>query len=198
MLIFFRGLPGSGKSHLAKRYFGGLLHLEADMFCFKDGIYVFSKDQLKVNHALCQAFCNDALKFTGCDVMVSNTFTRHWEIEPYLNLAKEHQQPYQIFSVESPSVVARDVPLNIIATMKERWEPIDGEIVLENPIGMQDPTKLSIAVAAMNLKVVDWADKNGFDVFSRTTPISSVADMNKMNVTNVNDLDGGKDGDTAD
>ncbi|MHA1662238.1 MAG: AAA family ATPase [Candidatus Thorarchaeota archaeon] len=198
MLIFFRGPPGSGKSHLAKRYFGGILHLEADMFCFKDGIYVFEKDQLKINHALCQAFCADALKFSGCDVMISNTFSRQWEIEPYLTLAKEYQHPYQIFCVKSPSVVARDVPKNVIATMINRWEDFEDEIVLNNPIGERDPMKINAAVTAMNFKVVDWAGKVGFDIFSRTTPISNSLDMNTMNITDINDLDGDEDGTSTD
>lgn len=185
MLIFFRGLPGSSKTFLARRYFGGLFHLETDMFFFKDGMYVFDRDQLDMNHALCEIMFSNALKLTQCDIVVSNTFVRSWEIKPYLDMAAEYNQPYQIFTVKSNAVVVRDVPEKVIVAMRERWEPIDGEIILESSIGIVDKKEIIASVKKINVKISEWAAKAGFNIFSRSTPIQQLSSK----FTRLDDLD---------
>lgn len=50
-LFLLRGLPGAGKSTLAKTIGGK--HFEADMYFIKDGEYKFEADKLKMAHNWC-------------------------------------------------------------------------------------------------------------------------------------------------
>ena len=48
-LIIIRGIPGSGKTTMAKSY-QGYSHYEADMFFMKDGVYNFDRAKIKNAH----------------------------------------------------------------------------------------------------------------------------------------------------
>lgn len=50
LLTLIRGLPGSGKSTMAKFIAGDTdaVHLEADMYFIKDGEYKFEQTQIKL------------------------------------------------------------------------------------------------------------------------------------------------------
>src|SRR5688572_2877159 len=101
-LILIRGLPGSGKSTLAQQIAGAFavsswesvdenpcVHFEADMFHINDtGEYVWKPENVQKAHEWCQRETKNAL-VNGYDVIVSNTFTRNWEMLPYLLMAKE-------------------------------------------------------------------------------------------------------------
>jgi predicted kinase len=90
-LYIIRGLPGSGKSTLAKtlaeKY--NFNHFEADMFFMQNGEYTFDRNKLKEAHKWCQEQVEEYL-FMGHNVVVSNTFVKLWEIEPYEKLAKKY------------------------------------------------------------------------------------------------------------
>jgi phenolic acid decarboxylase len=57
-------------------------------------------------------------------IVVSNTFTQEWEMEPYLELAKTHE--YKVFStiVENRhgGVNQHEVPDEVLTKMRERFE----------------------------------------------------------------------------
>ena len=93
MLRLIRGLPGSGKTTLAKQY--NCLHLEADMYFIKNGQYSFDKHQLQNAHQWCLLQTEIALK-NNMDVVVSNTFTQLWELERYIKLAVRYNIKYHI------------------------------------------------------------------------------------------------------
>lgn len=83
-LYLIRGLPGSGKTTFAKSL--GIFHVEQDMRLIRDGKYTWSKDSI----AQAVDFCRTAAKFAmleGIDLVVSNTFTRLFEMEFYLGIA---------------------------------------------------------------------------------------------------------------
>jgi predicted kinase len=121
-LIIVRGLPGSGKSTYAKKL--GCLHLEADMFHVQDGAYKFDFTNLKKAHELCQKICREILE-SGADVVVSNTFVKNWEVEPYLDMAKYFQATVELVEMKGQYGNIHDVPSDIISKMKENWEEID-------------------------------------------------------------------------
>jgi adenylate kinase family enzyme len=88
-LILLRGLPGSGKSTVAK-LFDKALHFEADMyFLDADGNYQFDASKIKNAHNWCRHSVMDAMREEHPIVVVSNTFTQEWEMEVYYLLAEE-------------------------------------------------------------------------------------------------------------
>ncbi len=86
-LVLIRGLPGSGKTTMASVLsLLGYKHFEADMFFVgDDGVYRHDSTMLKSAHAWCQTNVRNALK-EGHRVVVSNTFTQHWEMQPYFDM----------------------------------------------------------------------------------------------------------------
>jgi len=95
VLYIVRGIPGSGKSTFAKTLGGS--HHEADKFFMVDGKYQFDGTKLKDAHIWCQNKVKTDMMVGREKIVVSNTFTQEWEMEPYLELAKTHE--YKIFSI---------------------------------------------------------------------------------------------------
>lgn len=91
-LILARGVSGSGKSTLAEYIKNRLamvhkvhnvVHLESDMYFMKDGAYNFNPAKIGDAHLDTIEKLHSNLK-NGASVIVSNTFTRAWEIDSYL------------------------------------------------------------------------------------------------------------------
>lgn len=126
-LILIRGLPGSGKSTLARQLCQaepGLLHLETDDF-FIDAAGVYRHDPTRLaeaHQATCQKAAN-ALQ-NGHSVVVANTFTQLWEMQPYVALAEHHQADLIIRTARGRHANIHDVPEEAIQRMAERWEPL--------------------------------------------------------------------------
>ena len=126
-LFLLRGLPGAGKSTLAKELSGGAgqCHFEADMFFLDDDSnYVFDADRIKDAHLWCQNQVIKALNNDTRTVVVSNTFTMDWEMEFYFNIAEKYG--YRVYSliVENRHEGANEhgVPADKIEQMKQRFE----------------------------------------------------------------------------
>ena len=125
-LFLLRGLPGSGKSTVAKIISGGSgpTHYEADMYFMRNGKYEFDGSKLKHAHEWCKDMVYmDMLKGVPT-IAVSNTFTQEWEMEAYYELAKEHG--YTVFSlvVENRHGGQNEhgVPADKLEQMKNRFE----------------------------------------------------------------------------
>lgn len=95
-LYLLRGLPGAGKSTLAKEI-GGII-LEADQYFVElnTNEYKFDPSKLKDAHNDCRMRCERWMK-TGYQIIVSNTFTQWWEMQPYYDLANRFD--YKVFSL---------------------------------------------------------------------------------------------------
>ncbi len=119
-LILIRGLPGSGKSTLAKK-FVGFKHLEADDFFMHGDKYLYDPSKIKNAHIRCQSEAWLSLQ-QGVSVVVANTFSRKWEMQPYLDMCKELHIPYTIITVHGDYANVHNVPQAVIQKMKERWE----------------------------------------------------------------------------
>jgi predicted kinase len=101
ILYICRGISGAGKSTFAKTLGG--VHFEADMFFINnEGEYKFDGSKIKDAHNWCQNSVEEVMKGWGNvlpvnKVVVSNTFTQEWEMEPYFELARKYG--YKTFSI---------------------------------------------------------------------------------------------------
>lgn len=118
-LYLIRGLPGSGKSTKAKSL--GALHLEADQFHVKDGGYQFDGSRIKLAHEWCQQTAWNAM-IKGMDVVVSNTFSQKWEMQPYLDFAKDTGHEVEIITMTGNFGSVHNVSSEIVKKMADRWE----------------------------------------------------------------------------
>ena len=127
-LYLLRGLPGSGKSTLAKQLGGS--HFETDKyFVDENGEYKFDGSKLKEAHQWCQDSVANAMVLnhtTGENetIVISNTFTQEWEMEPYMDMAKNWG--YKIFTIivenRHGGVNQHGVPYEKLQQMNDRFE----------------------------------------------------------------------------
>lgn len=117
-LVLIRGLPGSGKTTMAKSM-GGFHHFEADQFFEFNGVYRYDQDRIREAHEWCRSETSGALG-AGCSVVVSNTFTRLSEIEAYLALTDNVRIVEAVGRWEN----VHGVPAQTVERMRQRWEPL--------------------------------------------------------------------------
>ena len=123
ILTICRGISGSGKSTFAKTLGGQ--HYEADMyFIDEEGNYNFDVTKIKDAHQWCQSFVETDMVLEYPKIVVSNTFTQEWEMEPYFKLAKEYG--YTVFTIvvenRHGGVNQHGVPEDKLQMMKDRFQ----------------------------------------------------------------------------
>lgn len=122
-LIIIRGLPGSGKSTLAKMLAPNKLDRhEADDFFMENGEYKFDVSKLKSAHQSCQAHIAARLMSGTPIIVVSNTFSQKWEMEPYLRMAKDAGYSAQIVECQAEFGSIHNVPKEVVSSMRKRWQ----------------------------------------------------------------------------
>jgi len=129
-LTLIRGLPGSGKSTLAKKLVEEtanstgqtIVHLEADMYFIDDaGVYCFQPELIKKAHAWCEQACESRLQ-QHQNVIVSNTFIKHWEMKAYLQLAKQYNAKLEVIVCQGKYENTHEVPSETVKRMKQQWQ----------------------------------------------------------------------------
>ena len=123
LLYIVRGVPGSGKTTLAKQLTSNVF--EADHYFYdNDGNYNFIPSEIKEAHKECQQFVGFAMESGIQKIAVSNTFTQEWEMEPYFELAKKHG--FKVFTIivenRHGGKNQHGVPEDKIEQMKNRFE----------------------------------------------------------------------------
>jgi len=117
-LVLIRGLPGSGKSTLARRMSkDGYVHLEADMFFEKDGVYCFEGTLLPDAHDWCQTQTLKSLN-AGQNVVVANTFISLSELKPYLDMGFRTR----IIEAKGQWKSIHMLPESTMQNMRDSWE----------------------------------------------------------------------------
>jgi predicted kinase len=131
LLVLLRGLPGSGKSSFAKHMWSDFVICEADQFFYDpEGNYNFDPSKLRDAHKYCrdkvETFMSDNEKNSQFypEIVVSNTFTREWEMDEYFKLAKKYN--YQVVSLivenRHGNKNVHGVPDSKIEEMRNRFE----------------------------------------------------------------------------
>ena len=123
VLYIVRGVPGSGKTTLAKQLTANVF--EADHYFYdNDGNYNFIPSEIKEAHKECQQFVGYAMESGIEKIAVSNTFTQEWEMEPYFELAKKHG--FNVFTIvvenRHGGLNQHGVPEDKIEQIKNRLE----------------------------------------------------------------------------
>ena len=130
-LYIVRGLPGSGKSTFALELVGSdFLVCEADKYFMVDGEYKFDGSKLKEAHESCRNLVETYMKDSLVndqfyrEIAVSNTFTQEWEMQAYIDLAKQYG--YMVFTVivenRHGGVNQHGVPDEALTRMRDRFE----------------------------------------------------------------------------
>lgn len=129
MAYIMRGVPGSGKSTVARKLAGetGVIHSTDDLFMV-DGAYCFERDKLREHHDRnYKAFCRSI--DTGVETVIcDNTNTRLWHYERYVTYAEKEGYIVAIVTMPhpDPKVAAErnhhDVSEHDIRIMINSWE----------------------------------------------------------------------------
>ena len=127
-IVLIRGLPGAGKTTTALTL-GRPVCVAADDWFMEDGEYKFDPSGLPEAHAWCQGQALSGME-AGLPVVVHNTFTQRWELEPYLTAAARLGLTVEVQSVfdggcSDEQLAERNthgVPLAAIQGMRQRWE----------------------------------------------------------------------------
>jgi predicted kinase len=131
ILTLVRGLPGSGKSTFANTITNEFSVCEADKFFYdKEGNYNFDTNKLSQAHKWCKEQVEIRMKDNQINeqfyphIVVSNTFTKEWEMNEYFELAKQYG--YMVFTIivenRHGSKSVHNVPEATMGNMLNRFE----------------------------------------------------------------------------
>lgn len=125
-LLLVRGVPGSGKTTLAK-IMHDFYHVEADMYFVNEaGYYLYDHTKIGLAHDWCQRKAAQWLE-KGWNVVVSNTFTRLWEMEPYIKMAATLGAELEVVVCTGNFVNVHGCPEASVKKMRDRFEPYPQE-----------------------------------------------------------------------
>jgi hypothetical protein len=133
-LVLIRGLPGSGKSTVAQRYYPNHVWVEADHY-FVDpatGIYTYVPEEIREAHAYSQQKTRYSLEYKR-NVVVSNTFTQIWELQPYLDIAALAKVKVEVVRCMGQWPSIHGVPPEKLQQMYARFEDYPGETLFKEP-----------------------------------------------------------------
>jgi hypothetical protein len=94
-----------------------------------DGVYRFVGERVREAFEWCQDSVSTALA-EGRSVVVSNTFTTHREILPYIELAEDYRAAVEVVHVTGEFGSVHGVPDDVLAKMAARWQVWEGERVV--------------------------------------------------------------------
>lgn len=129
-LILLRGVPGCGKTTLGEvilltNQLNNQDVLSADNFFINEkGEYIFDSTKLKEAHNDCQVKCADRMRNQFSKIVVANTFTQEWEMEPYFTMAERYNYRIHTIIVENRhgNKNVHNVPDEKIEQMVKRFD----------------------------------------------------------------------------
>jgi predicted kinase len=125
-LLLLRGLPGSGKSTLAEvlseqgRYPSFSVD---DYFTDENGHYTFVFSENHLAYKQCERRVEEAMMQEMEKIIVHNTFTMEWEMQPYFLLAEKFGYRVFVMTVENRhgSKNRHDISEEQISKMRENY-----------------------------------------------------------------------------
>jgi predicted kinase len=135
-VILLRGISGAGKSTYTSKHFPGAVVCSADQyFISPDGNYKFDPEKLGSAHGSCKRKFKKALEANDPLIVVDNTNTTLWEMQPYIQLAAAHGYDVDVIRLEvSPELAAsrnlHGVPPEAIKKMQDRMVDYPGEKIV--------------------------------------------------------------------
>lgn len=122
MLIIIRGLPGGGKSTLAKMFErDGYTHIENDQFRARSGEYVYDPEEAALVKAWCHRTVKDALR-TGRNVVVSHTFCELECVKEYEMLAARYGHESMVIEAKGTFGSVRGCDAAGMEERRAKWE----------------------------------------------------------------------------
>lgn len=141
VMFVLRGLPGSGKTTLAKALknvyayhaLGDFIFCSADTYFMCEGSYKFDASKLKFAHEECQNQMREAAICRLQTIVVDNTNIRHFEMKPYFQIA--NSEGYIVLIVEpktpwryNPEILSKRnnhaVSLELLQKKLKMYQPV--------------------------------------------------------------------------
>lgn len=140
VLVIMRGVPGCGKSYLAKRVLESTigfdnnyyLHiLSADDYFFQSGVYRYDSQKISEAHGWNHNRAHQALSRGFSPIIIDNTNTQMWEMKPYAMMATDYGYIIEILEPDThwcsndKELAKRNthgVPKSKIRDMLDRYE----------------------------------------------------------------------------
>ncbi|MCW7468786.1 ATP-binding protein [Leptospira kanakyensis] len=128
-LLALRGIPGSGKTSLAKALSltnGAPIFSIDSYFENEVGEYHFDYQKNHLAYKDCESKTKQALEHGVPFVIVDNTFTLDWELSPYTQLAKEFGYRFHVVTVENRhgGKNVHQIPDEQIEKMKAKYQVV--------------------------------------------------------------------------
>jgi len=156
-LHILRGLPGSGKSHLARELVGegksGAVCSADDYFVNRNGKYNYDRRRIGEAHGFCMGKFIDALASQANPIVVDNTHSQVWEYANYVKLGLLHGYEISVSEISCLDEAQVDiffdrnvhsVPMESMLAMWRRWEA-DSRAIVRAPFL---PTPMSTTTAS--------------------------------------------------
>ena len=128
-LLILRGLPGSGKSHYAKKLSKrfNIKHFENDAYLYVNGEYKWTPFTAKLAAKKCFEDTMNELK-AGRNAIVSNVFVTKKAIDKYVNAAKQLGASVMVVRMTNDFGNIHNVPQDTLTSMKNNFQDYPGEI----------------------------------------------------------------------
>jgi len=135
-LFIIRGLPGSGKTSLAKSILdngAGIIHSSDDYFTDERNVFRFNKlkinDALKFNQQQCEESCRKGI----LRIIVDDNHVKRWSVKPLIETGKKYNYKIIIREPETSWWKTRNVnemakrtkhkyPISVIKKLLEMWD----------------------------------------------------------------------------
>lgn len=101
ILYILRGVPGCGKSTLAKTLAPPECICETDDFHMKNGVYEFKRENVGAAHLACRAKVRELMGAKAPRIVVSNTNVTSADVNIYLQIAEKNGYQSFVMVVEN-------------------------------------------------------------------------------------------------